>query len=77
MSYETRKLSDIEFPVYFSLIPDPGYDISYLESQGIGGEYDLFLGKPVDTAENCSFITWGGTNNSIKGGSLAQWSERK
>ena len=64
MSYETRKLSDIEFPVYFSLVPDPGYDISYLESQGIGGEWDLFAGQ---LEHNRTAITWGGLNHSLKG----------
>ena len=35
MKYETRRLSDIEFPVYISLFPTPGYDASKLNSFGI------------------------------------------
>ena len=32
----------MDFPMYFSLIPDPGYNISYLVSRGIDGEWNLF-----------------------------------
>ena len=44
MSLETRKLSDIEFPIYFSLVPDPGYNRSILDEYGITGEWNLFSG---------------------------------
>ena len=65
MSYETRKLSDIEFPMYFSLVPDPGYDRSVLDKFGIDGEFQLFYGY-YDNDENGSFHKWGG-NHFIKG----------
>ena len=69
MSYETRKLTDIEFPVHFSLIPDPGYNISHLASRGIDGEWNLFKGVLVETEDNRTGITWGGLKHSIKGSS--------
>ena len=59
--------------MYFSLYPDPGYNISYLDSQGIDGEYDLFSGQFVETEDKRTGITWGGRNYSIKG-SLTLWS---
>ena len=67
MSYETRKLTEMDFPVYFSLVPDPGYNISYLDSHGIDSEWDLFSGQLVETQEKRTVITWGGPNSSIKG----------
>ena len=62
MSYETRKLSDIEFPMYFSLVPDPGYNRSILDKYGVDGEWMLFFGDWDFNAIN----VWGG-NGSIKG----------
>ena len=67
MSYETRKLTDIDFPVYFSLVPDPGYDTSYLASCEIDGEWKLFEGDIVDLEDNRTGITWGGQYDYIKG----------
>ena len=54
-------MTEIEFPMYFSLGPDPGYNISYLETCGVGGEWELFHGNWTDSA-----WVWGG-NCSIKG----------
>ena len=70
MSYETRKLSEIDFPVYFSPVPDPGYNMSHLASRGIEGEWNLFMGDIVDTEDNRTVVTWGGKNYSIKGTKL-------
>ena len=56
--------------MYFSLVPDPGYNISYLVSRGIDGEWNLFKGSLVETEDNRTSwtgITWGGLNYSIKG----------
>ena len=48
--------------MYFSLVPTPGYDISYLETCGINeGEWELFNG-----GWNGSAWQWGG-NCSIEG----------
>ena len=70
ISYETRELTEMEFPMYFSLVPDPGYNISHLVSRGIDGEWNLFKGSLVETQDNRTSwtgITWGGLNYSIKG----------
>ena len=63
----------MEFPVHFSLVTDPGYNISYLASRGIDGEWDLFSGVLVETEDNRTGITWGGKNQSIKGLCRALW----
>ena len=41
--------------MYFSLVPTPGYDISYLETCSIGGEWELFHGVWTGSA-----LEWGG-----------------
>ena len=62
VTYETRKLTEIEFPTYFSLVSNPGYDISFLDSHGIDGEWDLFIGNFSDGTWR-----WGSVNHSIGG----------
>ena len=57
----------MDFPVYFSLVPDPGYSISHLASHGIDGEWNLFKGILVTAEDNRTGITWGGLNHYIKG----------
>ena len=61
VNYETRELAEIEFPMYFSLVPTPGYNPSYLERCGVEGEWGLFAGW-----WNGSAWAWGG-NCSIEG----------
>ena len=61
--------------MYFSLVPTPGYDISYLETCGINeGEWELFSGDILETegTEDTDRIgwDWGGANCSIEGKSL-------
>ena len=56
-----QKLTEMEFPMYFSLVPTPGYNISYLKSCGIEGEWELFHGDYTGSAWE-----WGG-NWWIKG----------
>ena len=52
-------MTEIEFPMYFSLVPTPGYNISYLETCNIGGEWELFhgwwTGSEWSWGGNCSF----------------------
>ena len=43
--------------MYFSLVPTPGYNISYLENCGIGGEWELFHGDWIDSGFG---FEWGG-----------------
>ena len=52
--------------MYFSLAPNPGYNSSFLDTYGIGGEWDLFVGDL--TYENGTGYTWrwGSVNNSIE-----------
>ena len=45
VTYETKDLSEIPFPVYFSFLALPGFNIKRLQSFGLGGEYELFTGK--------------------------------
>ena len=62
MSYETRKLTEIEFPMYFSLVPNPGYNSSFLDTHGIDGEWDLFNGSYTG-----GVLRYGSVNHSIEG----------
>ena len=66
MKYESRKLSEIEFPVYFSLFSRPGYDISKLKTFGINGEWHLFFGNPRQDNVTTN-LEWGNTTDSIGG----------
>ena len=68
VTYETRRLADLEFPTYFSLSPLPGYNLTYLSELGIRGEAALFDGHLVQLEnETDSRWTWGGVNSSIQG----------
>ena len=50
--------------MYFSLVPKPGYNSSFLETHGIKGEWDLFSG--AYSSENVTW-KWGGGNLSFEG----------
>ena len=60
-------LTDLEFPMYFSLAPNPGYNNSFLDSLGIGGEFDLFLGNHSVNNGTGVIWKWGSVNHSIEG----------
>ena len=67
MSYQTRKLTEIEFPMYFSLAPNPGYN-QWLLPSGITGEWDLFAGAFIRENNGTSGTwRWGSVDNSIEG----------
>ena len=54
--------------MYFSLVPKPGYNISFLETLGIGGEWDLFVGDFLnDNNVTVGTWGWGNLNHSIEG----------
>ena len=59
----------MEFPMYFSLAPKPGYNISILDSHGIDGEFNLFFGYSLNENNWYSSSTWrwGSVNHSIEG----------
>ena len=61
-------MKDIEFPVYFSLVPNPGYNTSFLDTCGIGGEFNLFGGYFFYEDNGTSGTwQWGSENDSIQG----------
>ena len=61
-------MTDIEFPMYFSLVPSPGYDISVLESLGVGGEWEMFTGDfSNEVNETGGTWVWGSVDNAIEG----------
>ena len=53
--------------MYVSLVPDPGYNHTYLEKNGIDGEWAMFRGEFGVTEDNRTVITWGGLASDIKG----------
>ena len=57
-------MTDLEFPMYFSLVPNPGYDISFLENLGIDGEFNLFVGYFLNE-NNGSLVNLRGWENLI------------
>ena len=60
-------MTDIEFPMYFSLVPNPGYNISILDALGIDGEWTLFAGYELDNDNKTWTWGWGTVNHSIEG----------
>ena len=52
----------MEFPVYFSLVPNPGYNISETE-----GEWILFAGYSFEQENGTWTWRWGTKNRSIEG----------
>ena len=66
VSYLTRSLADLEFPVYFSLTAQPGYNSSLLASYGFTGEWGLFKGKHRQQSQWIK-LDWKHNNLSIKG----------
>ena len=61
-------MTDIEFPMYFSLVPSPGYNISVLETLGVGGEWEMFSGYfSQEINETGGTWGWGSVDNSIEG----------
>ena len=58
--------------MYFSLVPDPGYNLSFLETGGIYGEFHLFHGDFLQAEDNrTGNLTWGG-DFYIEGKTLKQ-----
>ena len=54
--------------MYFSLSPNPGYNISFLKTRGLEGEWDLFSGYFLkENNGTCGIWRWGTVNHSIGG----------
>ena len=47
--------------MYFSLVPNPGYNLSFLDTLGIDGEFNLFAGHFLNI-NNATNATYGGEN---------------
>ena len=61
-------MEEIEFPMYFSLASNPGYNTSFLDTCGIEGEGDLFAGNSLyENNGTCCTWEWGSVNHSIEG----------
>ena len=76
VTYLTRKLSELEFPCYFSLFAEPGYNNSLLTSYGFTGEWGLFKGKHQPGPEWIQ-LEWKHNNLSINGNLREAFSLRK
>ena len=54
--------------MYFSLVPNPGYNISFLKNHGIDGEWALFFGKfSKEINGTAGTWRWGSVNYSVEG----------
>ena len=47
--------------MYFSLVPNPGYNLSFLDTLGIDGEFNMFAGYFLNI-NNATNATYGGEN---------------
>ena len=45
ISTDVKKLKDVEFPVYFTFVLNPAFDLKFLKSNGYIGPWDLFIGN--------------------------------
>ena len=52
--------------MYYSLAPNPGYNTSFLDTCGIDGEFDLFIGNSERNGTGYTW-QWGSVNHSIEG----------
>ena len=54
--------------MYFSLAPNSGYNNTFLETLGIGGEFHLFMGNfSYENNGTGGTWRWGSENHSIEG----------
>ena len=68
VTFETRNLADVDFPVFFSFLALPGFNISMLRTFGYGGEYEFFSGFRGPSMEgNITELVWKTDTESIEG----------
>ena len=65
ITFETRNLADVDFPVFFSFLALPGFNISMLRTFGYGGELEFFSGFRME--RNISELVWETDTESIEG----------
>ena len=58
VTYQTRKLSEIDFPMFISLFSTPGYDITSLRNFGFKEVMDFFSGK-IKITDDTTHFYWG------------------
>ena len=66
VTYLSRNLSEIDFPMFLTFFARPGYNISLLRQFGFNSELALFEGKSRlrnDTIQ----IYWGNNSHTIQG----------
>ena len=56
----------MEFPMYFSIYSQPGYDSLMLGQFGFHGETQLFSGR-ISQEEDQTVVSWGNGTVSIAG----------
>ena len=61
----TVNISLTEFPFYFSLVSDPGYDLNKLESFGFKSELDFFMGCSENN-DSVKTLSWTFKNISVE-----------
>ena len=49
-------MGEIDFPMYVSLVPTPGYNFTYLETCGVEGEYPLFQAELITQGPRSSTV---------------------
>ena len=54
--------------MYFSLVPNPGYNNSFLDTCGIDGVWEMFVGHFFNENNGTGYTWgWGNVNHSIEG----------
>ena len=66
VTHFSRKLSEIDFPMFLTFFARPGYNISLLSHCGFKSEFDLFRGKHIVNNDTVQ-IYWGNASNTIQG----------
>ena len=62
---KTVNISLTEFPLYFSLLSEPGYDLRKLKSFGFPSEAEFFIGR-TDNENYTKALSWSNSNASIQ-----------
>ena len=57
--------------MYFSLVPNPGYNHSFLDTLGIDGEFNLFTGYFLN--ENNETVLWENLTSNVNNGIRGTW----